>query len=252
MCDHAARAANGDASLAAPVEVETLVDGRVEVRRLVVGPLRTNTYVLRHAASGNVIVVDPGDEPERVLDALAGAPVDAIVCTHCHWDHVQAVDTLRRATGAAVAAHDAERAVWAHECAYLEQHGHWDWALADAQRPTGAVTSIGWDGRIDVDLATRRTLRLGDVTIGIRHTPGHSPGSVSLTAPGWVITGDTLFPGGPGLTGWPLSDFATIITSIRRRLFTLPGTTRVLPGHGAPTTIAAEAPHLPEWVARGW
>ena len=86
----------------------------------------------------------------------------------------------------------------------------------------------------------------------MRHTPGHTPGGVSLVLPGHVLTGDTLFPGGPGLTGWPFSDFPTIVSAIDRQLFTLPPATVVHPGHGHDTTIAAESPQLEEWVRRGW
>jgi glyoxylase-like metal-dependent hydrolase (beta-lactamase superfamily II) len=84
------------------------------------------------------------------------------------------------------------------------------------------------------------------------HTPGHTPGGISLLAGRHVLTGDTLFPGGPGLTGWPLSDFATIIDSIRDGLFALPDDTVVLPGHGRSTTIGTERPHLDDWIARNW
>jgi glyoxylase-like metal-dependent hydrolase (beta-lactamase superfamily II) len=220
--------------------------------RLAVGPLATNTYVLRWRPTRRALVIDPGDEPDRILEVVGDDRVEGILLTHCHWDHVQAVDALRAATGAPVAAHRDELAVWDHECTHLHRHGHWDWAQAEHQRPPGPPPVPGWDGTIDINLASRRTWRFGRLAIGIRHTPGHSPGSVSLTMPGQVLTGDTLFPGGPGLTGWPLSDFPTIIASIRRKLAGLPVNTVVLPGHGSPTTIGAEVPHLAAWEARGW
>ena len=94
---------------------------------------------------------------------------------------------------------------------------------------------------------------MGETTLEVLHTPGHSPGGCCLhDAAGEVVfSGDTLFRGGPGATGRRFSDFPTIINSIRDRLLTLPGRTRVLPGHGDETTIATEATDLPEWVARG-
>ncbi|MGL5930239.1 MAG: MBL fold metallo-hydrolase, partial [Dermatophilaceae bacterium] len=94
---------------------------------------------------------------------------------------------------------------------------------------------------------------VGDVAASVLHTPGHAPGAVCLSVPalGVLFSGDTLFRGGPGATGRSYSDFPTIIASIRDRLLTLPGETVVLTGHGDPTTIADEAPHLQEWVARG-
>jgi len=100
-------------------------------------------------------------------------------------------------------------------------------------------------------------LQAGPLTAHVLHTAGHSPGGLSLYLsggaghPGHVLTGDTLFPGGPGLTGWPLSDFPTILASVRR-LLDLPARTVVHPGHGPDTTVGTERPALPSWAARGW
>jgi glyoxylase-like metal-dependent hydrolase (beta-lactamase superfamily II) len=95
-------------------------------------------------------------------------------------------------------------------------------------------------------------LGIGSVTAEVLHTPGHTPGSVCVLLPGVVITGDTLFPGGPGATRFEYSSFAMIIESIRTKLFTLPDDTVVLPGHGDSTTVGAERPQLAAWVERGW
>lgn len=86
---------------------------------------------------------------------------------------------------------------------------------------------------------------------GASHTGSH-PGGISLELPGHVFTGDTLFPGDPGLTGWPLSDFDTIIASIRAQIFTLANTTAIHPGHGPSTTVGGEKPDLAGWIAQGW
>jgi glyoxylase-like metal-dependent hydrolase (beta-lactamase superfamily II) len=109
------------------------------------------------------------------------------------------------------------------------------------------------DRKPDAALTDGDTLTAGGVTLRVLHTPGHSPGSCSLYAPdlGTVLTGDTLFQGGPGATGRSFSSFDTIIESIRGRLLTLPGDTVVRTGHGDSTTIGAELPHLDEWIARG-
>jgi len=97
-------------------------------------------------------------------------------------------------------------------------------------------------------------IEVGDLRLRTIHTPGHTPGSTCFLLEGHpvVFSGDTLFPGGPGNTSFENASFDTIIESIDRRLFTLPGDTLVLPGHGLDTTIATEAPHLDEWIARGW
>jgi glyoxylase-like metal-dependent hydrolase (beta-lactamase superfamily II) len=86
----------------------------------------------------------------------------------------------------------------------------------------------------------------------ILHTPGHTPGSVCVLLEGVVLTGDTLFPGGPGATHFSHGSFPTIIGSIEEHLFTLPDDTIVFPGHGEGTTIGAERPQLPDWIERGW
>lgn len=98
--------------------------------------------------------------------------------------------------------------------------------------------------------ATR--MQVGSTSIEIVHTPGHTPGSVCLLLDGAAISGDTLFPGGPGATRFPYSDFDEIIRSITEHLFTLPDATLVIPGHGALTTVGTERPQLQDWIDRRW
>src|SRR5947209_20517518 len=95
-------------------------------------------------------------------------------------------------------------------------------------------------------------LRFGDYEVVARHRPGHTPGSNCLLAGEPLFSGDTLFPGGPANTSNPSASFPTIIESIRGKLFPLPDETQVVPGHGKPTTIGRERPHLDEWIQRGW
>ena len=96
------------------------------------------------------------------------------------------------------------------------------------------------------------TIRCGSTALRAISTPGHTPGSICLTLGSHLFSGDTLFPGGPGLTGSPLSDFDTIIASITTNLFSLAEETIVHPGHGLDTTIGTERPSLPSWIERGW
>ena len=172
------------------------------------------------------IVVDPAHDADAVEAALAGRRLLAIVCTHGHNDHVNAAPDLARRTGAPVLLHPDDAELW--------RQTHPDRAP-------------------DAPLADGQTLTVAGTTLTVLHTPGHSPGAVSLHAPalGTVLTGDTLFAGGPGATGRSFSDFPTIIDSIRDRLLTLPPDTVVRTGHGESTTVAAEAPHLDEWITRG-
>lgn len=226
-------------------------DDDVVLSRVVVGPLRTNTYLLACARTGDTAVIDPGDDEPRITAALAGRRVVAAVLTHAHWDHVQAVDALRARHGCPVLAHPAESDVWAHELAHLRLHGQWDWA--QEQAPAGTPTPVpGWGGHLDAGLADGARLEVGRLAVEVVHTPGHTPGSVCLRVGNELLTGDTLFPGGPGLTGWPLSDFATVMASVEQRLFALADRVRVHPGHGNGTTIGQERPFLERWRRRGW
>ena len=235
-----------------------VIDGDLVIRTVAVGALATNAYVLFDRLTHHAIIVDPGDEPDRVLDATSDLHVTGLVLTHTHWDHVLAVAAVADHTGATVLVHRADAPVWPHEQRHLREHGHFDAGTA-----TGHLIACGcppvppqgidlWDGS-SLALGDGARLRLGEGTeLTVAHTPGHTPGGISIQAGRHVLTGDTLFPGGPGLTGWPLSDFSTIIDSIRDRLFALPDDTVVLPGHGRSTTIGTERPHLDDWIARSW
>ena len=172
-----------------------------------------------------VIIVDAAHQPDVILDAVAGREVQAIVCTHAHNDHVNAVADLVAATGAPVYLHPADTMLWDVVNAGVEFR-----PLADGDR-----------------------LAVAGADVKVIHTPGHSPGGVCLSVPslGVLLSGDTLFCGGPGATGRSYSDFSTILDSIRTRLLTLPSDTRVLTGHGDETVIGVEAAAYDEWVARG-
>ncbi len=234
----------------------------VVVRRIVVGPLETNCWVVHADDSAQALLVDPGDEPERILAAVAELEVTAIVLSHAHFDHVLAVREVAQTVGAPVLAHSDDGPVWSHELDVLARNGSFDAGTATADllaaghplRPDPRVAI--WDGRVDRQVGDRDVLPVGPLRVQVLHTPGHTPGGISLVlpggaGPGHVLTGDTLFPGGPGLTGWPLSDFPTILSSVRR-LLDLPADTVVHPGHGPDTTVAAERPALASWAARGW
>ena len=172
------------------------------------------------------VVIDPAHDGLRIVKSIPHQRrVTAVLCTHAHNDHINAVGEVCDATRAPAYLHPADRVLW------------------DQLYP---VTP-------DRELADGDVLTVGDVDLHVMHTPGHTPGACSFYAPalGVVFTGDTLFNGGPGATGRSYSDFPTIITSVRERLLTLPDDTVVLTGHGDSTVIAAEAPHLQEWIDRG-
>lgn len=169
-----------------------------------------------------VIVVDAAHDHRPIVEAVAGRPVQAVVCTHGHNDHINAAAALADEVGAPIWMHPDDADLWGH---------------------------------VYPDRSPDRWLADGD-TIGalrVLHTPGHSPGGICLhdAAGARVFSGDTLFSGGPGATGRSFSSFPTIIDSIRTKLLPLPAETVVHTGHGDDTTIGAEAPHLDEWIARG-
>jgi glyoxylase-like metal-dependent hydrolase (beta-lactamase superfamily II) len=173
-----------------------------------------------------VVVVDPAHDAEAILRAVGDREVTAVVCTHAHNDHVNAAPEVADRTGAPILLHPDDLPLW--------RQTHPD------RKPDG-------------DLADGAVLAVAGTELQVLHTPGHAPGAVCLYAPALttVFTGDTLFAGGPGATGRSFSDFPTIVRSIADRLLTLPPDTVVRTGHGATTTIGAEAPHLQEWIDRG-
>jgi glyoxylase-like metal-dependent hydrolase (beta-lactamase superfamily II) len=173
-----------------------------------------------------VLVVDAAHDADAIAAAVGDRRVVAVVCTHAHDDHVNRAPELADRFGAPVLLDPAEAPLW----------------------------QLTWPDRApDGELRDGDVLTAGGIELRALRTPGHSPGSTCLYAPelGTVLTGDTLFAGGPGATGRSYSSFDAIISSIRTTLLTLPGATTVRTGHGDSTSIGDEAPHLEEWIARG-
>jgi glyoxylase-like metal-dependent hydrolase (beta-lactamase superfamily II) len=197
-------------------------DTQAEIHKVVVGPVDNNVFVLRCKSTGEAVLLDAANEHERLLELCRALDVRTVLETHGHWDHIQAVPAVREAGI--------------------------DVGIAEGDH---FLISAPYDFVIQDDDA----YEVGDLRLHTIATPGHTPGSMCFLLEGSPVlfTGDTLFPGGPGATGFDHGNFDLIIRSIEDKLFRpLAPTTLVLPGHGVSTTIGREAPHLDEWVARGW
>jgi hydroxyacylglutathione hydrolase len=191
----------------------------MRITRLIVGLISTNCYVVR--AGGEVMVVDPGGDAERILGELDGAKPRYIVSTHGHPDHLGAVNAVIKATGAPFFIHEAD--------ADMLKGG------------SGALNGIFTPApTADRYLEDGDEFSLGDVAFTVLYTPGHTPGGICLYTPGVVFTGDTLFAGSVGRTDLGDGDYKKLIESIKNKLLTLPLDTKVLPGHGPESTIALE------------
>jgi hydroxyacylglutathione hydrolase len=195
---------------------------------LPVGPLQCNCTILGDEQSREAIVVDPGDNIPGILVLLAKhtLTVKQIVITHAHIDHIAGAQQLKCITGAPI---------------LYNQHDLPLVAMMDIQAgwlniPTPEVAPP------DADLSDNQTVKIHGLTANVLHTPGHTPGSLSLYLPdqSLLLAGDTLFAGGVGRTDLPGGDSRTLIRSIQNRLLTLPDETIVIPGHGPNTSIGQE------------
>ena len=168
------------------------------------GPYANNVYLVQDRETGDTLIVDAPADAEQILEALDGGRVTRIVITHRHPDHWMSIDALRQATGAPVACHEADRERYAE--------------------------------KVDATIADGEEIAVGSLRVRAIHTPGHTAGSTCFLIGGHLLSGDTLFPGGPGRTDKP-ADLLESVRSIATRLHVLPDATLVHPGHGDGTTI---------------
>jgi glyoxylase-like metal-dependent hydrolase (beta-lactamase superfamily II) len=197
----------------------------MDARCFTVGPMQENCWIVRGDGSDRALVIDPGEEPERLQRAIdgLGVTVEAILITHTHFDHVGAVAPLARATGAPVYCPQLEVPVLADINSYVFP-GYGPYEPYDA----------------DATVAGGERLELAGLELDVIFTPGHSPGHVSYATEDVVLSGDVLFAGSIGRTDLPGGDHATLLRSIATLLDALPDETRVLPGHMGATTLGRE------------
>lgn len=200
----------------------------IDVRALTVGPIQENCYFVRRPEAGRAVIVDPGEEAPRLLGALAALGIDkveAILLTHCHFDHVGAVKAIHDATGAPVYVPALERGI-----------------LADINAFTPPGFGPFESHEAEHTVAGGETLELADLSFEVRFTPGHSPGHVSYAVRDEqaLLSGDVLFQGSVGRTDLPGGDWPTLLASIESLIDEFPPETRVYPGHMGVTTLGAE------------
>ncbi|MEX2107267.1 MAG: MBL fold metallo-hydrolase [Solirubrobacterales bacterium] len=200
----------------------------LDVEMLTVGPVAENCFVLRREGSEQALVVDPGEEPERILATVdeMGVKVEAILITHCHFDHIGAVEPVAKATGAPVYCPEIEVPVLANIMAFVPWEGFGPFESYEA----------------DETVKGGEALELAGLTLDVIFTPGHSPGHVtySVRDENAIFSGDVLFQGSVGRIDLPGGDGPTLMRSIQALVESHPPETTVYPGHMGTTTLAAE------------
>ena len=197
-----------------------------DVRAFTVGPVQENSYIVRAGADATrAVIVDPGDEPERLLQAIdaLGVQIEAILITHCHFDHIGAVAPVAPATGAPVYCPQIERPLLADIMSWV---------------PPGFGPFESYEPEHMVSGGER--LSLAGLEFDVVFTPGHSPGHVTYALPGALLSGDVLFQGSVGRVDLPGGDWATLERSIGSLLQAYPAETVVYPGHMGVTTLGRE------------
>lgn len=196
------------------------------IKKLSVGPIMANCFILGCEQTKEAVVIDPGDEADRILMELAKAElkVTCIINTHGHFDHVGANKKLKEVTGAVLAIHPDDAPM-----------------LSELSR-SAATFGLAAENSPAPDLLLKNAdeITFGNITLQVIHTPGHSRGGICLYTKGHLFAGDTLFAGSIGRTDLPGGDYDTLIASIKEKLLNLPDDTVVYTGHGPETTLMNE------------
>lgn len=214
---------HGNVTVGGPAEVRELAP--LMITKVAVGPYDNNAYLLRCRQTDEQMLIDAAAEPDRLLQTI-GSSLAAVVTTHQHADHWQALQAVVDATGARTAA--------------------------------GEYDADGIPVHTDLRLHDGETINVGNIPLRVIHLVGHTPGSIALLYDDpkghpHLFTGDCLFPGGVGNTQKDPERFASLYRDVVEKIFNvLPDETWVYPGHGKDTTLGAERPHLEEWRQRGW
>lgn len=187
--------------------IPALNDSNIDIARLEMGPYSTNAYIIACKSTGELILVDAPAEYDKILHALHGRIPLYIVITHNHFDHTGALARLKSILPSPVACHPLD--------------------------------ASGLPCSPDIELNGNDIISMGKLKLQVIHTPGHTTGSICLHTPGYLLAGDTIFPGGPGHTSTP-ADLDTILQAITSRILPLPDDTTIYPGHGDPAVLGDE------------
>jgi len=203
----------------------------MDIKTIVVGPLEVNCYLLHEGIGGPGIVIDPGDDAEIILEMIdeLGVNLKHIVNTHGHFDHVGGNRKLKEKTGASISIHNNDVELLKHAGSSAAQFG----------------LRVDTPPEPDIILIDGQTIEAGKIRLNVLHTPGHSPGGISLFADSALFTGDTLFAGSIGRTDLPGGSSEQLIESVRTRLFTLDDGCIVYPGHGPKSSVGYEKANNP-------
>jgi hydroxyacylglutathione hydrolase len=214
----------------------------MDVRMFTVGPVGENCFIARREGSDRAVILDPGEEADRLVAAIdeLGVKIEAVLVTHCHFDHIGAVAPVAEATGAPVYVSEIERPVLADIMSYVPWAGFGPYESYEA----------------DHTLRGGEHLSLAGLEIDVLFTPGHSPGHLTYSIPdeAAIFSGDVLFQGSVGRVDLPGGDWGTLLNSIGGLVESLPEETRVYPGHMGLTTLGAERrtnPFLAELASSG-
>jgi glyoxylase-like metal-dependent hydrolase (beta-lactamase superfamily II) len=195
------------------------------IKGLAVGQLGTNCFIAADDDTLDCIIIDPGDEPEMILDIVKtnNFHIIKIICTHTHFDHIGALPEIKEFSNAPIVFHKEELTIFE---AAKDMAAFWGFNVGELPQPDEFIA--------DADI-----IKVGNLSFTVMHTPGHSPGGICLYGHGHLFSGDTIFADSVGRTDLPGGDHNKLKNSFNR-LMKLPDITKVLPGHGGPTTILRE------------